>query len=104
MDDLSISHSLEDEFRQCTVVSGIPTGKGHWFNNTSVWGGISARGGKQMNRLNDLSVVCTDQRRVELARLLAAGVIRVLLQQKSQDQSDSTQTMPETSDGGLEDS
>ena len=57
-----------------------------------------------MSRLADVALISTDQRRIELARLLATGVIRVLLQQKSQDQSDSTQTKPETSADGLEDS
>jgi hypothetical protein len=57
-----------------------------------------------MSRLADVALISTDQRRIELARLLATGVIRVLLQQNSQDQSDSTQTEAETSDDGLEDS
>ncbi len=57
-----------------------------------------------MSRLADVALISNDQRRIELAQLLATGVIRVLLQQKSQDQSDSTQTEPETSDDGLEDS
>ncbi len=56
-----------------------------------------------MSQLGDLTVVCTAQKRMELARLLAAGVIRVLLQQKSQDQTDSKKTEPESSDQGLED-
>ncbi len=60
--------------------------------------------GGRMSRLADVALISTDQRRVELARLLATGVIRVLLQQKTQDQSDSTETEPETSDDGLEDS
>lgn len=60
--------------------------------------------GGRMSRLANVVQISTDQRRVELARLLATGVIRVLLQQKSQDQSDSTQTEPEMSDEGLEDS
>lgn len=57
-----------------------------------------------MSRLAEVALIGTDQRRVELTRLLATGVIRVLLQQNSQDQSDSTQTEPETFDDGLEDS
>ncbi len=57
-----------------------------------------------MSRLAEVALISTDQRRVELARLLATGVIRVLLQQNSQDQSDSTQTERETFDDGLEDS
>jgi hypothetical protein len=59
---------------------------------------------KKMSQLGELIMVCDEERRIELARLLATGVIRVLLQQKSQDQSDSTQTELETSDDGLEDS
>ena len=59
---------------------------------------------KKMSQLGELIMVCDEERRIELARLLATGVIRVLLQRKSQDQSDSTQTELETSDDGLEDS
>ena len=33
----------------------------------------------QMNRLQELSTINTDQRRVELAKLLAVGVIRLLI-------------------------
>lgn len=57
-----------------------------------------------MSQLGDLAVTFTEQRRIELARLLAAGVIRVLLQQKSQSQTDFKQTEPESSDDGLENS
>lgn len=32
-----------------------------------------------MNRLPELATISTDQRRVELAKLLAAGVIRLLI-------------------------
>lgn len=32
-----------------------------------------------MNRLQELSTINTDQRRVELAKLLAVGVIRLLI-------------------------
>lgn len=35
--------------------------------------------GIQMNRLPELATISTDQRRVELAKLLAAGVIRLLI-------------------------
>jgi hypothetical protein len=59
---------------------------------------------KKMSQIGELIMVCDEERRIELARLLATGVIRVLLQQKSQDQSDSAQTELETSDDGLEDS
>jgi hypothetical protein len=60
--------------------------------------------GKKMSKLGDLTVVCTEQKRIELAQLFATGVIRVLLQQNSQAQTDSKQTEPETYDDGLEDS
>jgi hypothetical protein len=57
-----------------------------------------------MSRLADVALISIDQRRIELTRLLATGVIRVLLQRISQDRSDSNQTEAETSDDGLEDS
>ena len=91
-------------FRQLTFVPGIPTGRRHGGLTTPmrVSEQFLQSDGKKMNQLGELSVACTEQKRIELARLLATGVIRVLLQQKSQDQSDSTQTEPEMSDEGLE--
>jgi len=57
-----------------------------------------------MNRLSNLTMVGTNQQRSELIRILASGVIRVLLKRKSLDKSELTETEPETSTDGLEDS
>lgn len=49
-------------------------------------------------------MVETSQQRSELIRILASGVIRVLLKRKSLEKSELTETEPETSTDGLEDS
>jgi hypothetical protein len=60
--------------------------------------------GKKMSQLGELSVVCTEQKRIELARLFATGLIRVLMQRNSQAQTDSKKTERKMYDDGLEDS
>lgn len=60
--------------------------------------------GKKMSQLGELSVVCTEQKRIELARLFATGLIRILMQQNSQAQADSKKTERKMYDDGLEDS
>jgi hypothetical protein len=57
-----------------------------------------------MNRLSNLTMVETSQQRSELIRILASGVIRVLLKRKSLEKSELTETEPETFTDGLEDS
>ncbi|MCY2976993.1 MAG: hypothetical protein NTW52_20250 [Planctomycetota bacterium] len=56
-----------------------------------------------MSRLHDLTTMSTDQRRIELAKLLATGLVRLLLQRQrvSSDDGDNTD---ETLADGLEDS
>ena len=56
-----------------------------------------------MNLLDELALVSNDQRRIELAKLLATGVIRLLIQQQRDcdiDNGDSDETFSE----GLDDS
>jgi len=60
-----------------------------------------------MNRMrqpSELAQVSIEQGHVEIAQLLAIGVVRALLQQNSQGKLDSESVKPETSDDGLEDS
>ena len=56
-----------------------------------------------MSKLHDLTTMSTDQRRIELAKLLATGLVRLLLQRQriSSDDGDNTD---ETFADGLEDS
>ncbi len=56
-----------------------------------------------MNKLNELSNMSQDRRRLELARLLAIGVIRVLTQRVAQSCADEKE-FEETSPDGLDDS
>ena len=57
-----------------------------------------------MRQPSELAQVSIEQGLVEIAQLLAIGVVRVLLQQNSQVKLDSESVKPETSDDGLEDS
>jgi hypothetical protein len=56
-----------------------------------------------MARFDDLSTISTDQRRTELAKLLAAGLVRLLIQRQRNSQADTDNT-DETCVDGLEDS
>lgn len=57
-----------------------------------------------MSQLRELATVNAEPRRVELARLLAAGLIRVLLKKSSNDLEEATLVEAENSADGLEDS
>ena len=57
-----------------------------------------------MSQLRELATVSTEPRRVELARLLASGLIRVLLKKSSNDLEEATLVEAENSADGLEDS
>ena len=57
-----------------------------------------------MRQLFEPAIVSIEQGQVEIAQLLAIGVVRALLQQNSQGKLDSESVKPETSDDGLEDS
>ena len=59
---------------------------------------------RRMRQLSEPAIVRTEQGQDELAQLLAIGVVRVLLQQKTNGKLDSESVEPETSDDGLEDS
>jgi hypothetical protein len=57
-----------------------------------------------MTQLSELKPVSTEQGQVEIAQLLAIGVVRVLSKQSPQDKLDSESVKAETSADGLEDS
>ncbi len=57
-----------------------------------------------MRQLSEPAIVSIEQGQVEIAQLMAIGVVRALLQQNSQGKLDSESVKPETSDDGLEDS
>lgn len=59
---------------------------------------------RRMRQPSDLAQVSIEQGQVEIAQLLAIGVVRALLQRNSQGKLDSESVKPETSDDGLEDS
>ena len=59
---------------------------------------------KRMRHPSELEHVSFEQGQVEIAQLLAIGVVRALLQQNSQGKLDSKSVKPETSDDGLEES
>jgi hypothetical protein len=59
---------------------------------------------RRMTQLSGLKPVSTEQGQVEIAQLLAIGVVRVLSQQSSQGKLDSESVRAETSADGLEDS
>lgn len=55
-----------------------------------------------MNRLGDLATISTDQQRIELAKLLAAGVIRVVERKRTAEAE--ADNPGETLSDGLEES
>ena len=57
----------------------------------------------RMSKLHDLTTMSTDQRRIELAKLLATGLVRLLLQ-RTRISSDDGDNTDETFADGLEDS
>jgi len=56
-----------------------------------------------MSILNDLSTLSTESRRIELAKVLAVGLIRTLLQKAAKATEEDKETR-QTFDDGLEDS
>ncbi len=56
-----------------------------------------------MSILTELSTLSTESRRIELAKVLATGLIRTLLQQVTKAAEEDKETL-QTTDDGLEDS
>jgi len=56
-----------------------------------------------MSIQNDFSLMSAESRRIELARLLASGLIRLLLR-KANDSAEEQEESDQSSDAGLEDS
>jgi hypothetical protein len=60
--------------------------------------------GERMKQISDLIVACNDSRRLELARIFASGVIRVLQRRQECGKLHLTEDLPESFTEGLEDS
>jgi hypothetical protein len=73
------------------------------FNKARGYYSVPDESVKSMSKLHDLTMMNLDQRRVELAKLLATGLVRLLLQRQNRT-SVEVENTDETFRNGLEES